>query len=135
MSKTIIQLKRGPFRVREAVVDGHRPLRKVYCRRVDLLVSDDQSCELQFRFYIKDEKLETSKAYELERFIKGIDNFSWISIGNVGIINQLSALLTQNPKWARGRFSVEFYFSSRQIVQCYDVGLFYEDRILVMARR
>ncbi len=134
MSKLIIPLKRELFRVAEIVVDGHRPLRQIYCRRFDLVVNECEKGEVEFRIYIRDGRLDMSKAYELEQFIKGLRHFSWISIDNIKIIEQLSALLIQNPKWGRGKFSVEFYFTTRQIRQTYNVGLFYQELTLIMVR-
>ena len=133
--KTIINLKGRPFRVKEVIVEGHRPLRKIHCKRCELLVLDQLDVTLEFKFYIKDAKLDMLKAYDLERFISGINKFSSISITNASVVSQLAALFTQNTRWARGKFSIDFCFTTRQLVHSFSVGLFYENGVLVMVRR
>nr|WP_295932197.1 hypothetical protein [uncultured Dyadobacter sp.] len=133
--KAIINLKGRLFRVKEVIVGGHRPLRQIHCKRCELLVLDELDVTLKFRFYIKDVKLDMLKAYDLERFISGIYKFSSISISNAAVVSQLAALFTQNMKWAQGKISVDFCFTTRQLVHSFEVGLFYEDGALVMVRK
>lgn len=129
----IVNLKKDIFRISEIVLDEVRPLRKVYCKRLDLLLSDKVPGEGIFRFDLRDSRLDQSKTYEVELLVRKLNALIWITVDNRGVIESLAdTLRASGTDNSINRFSIELCLKHKHVVKVYEVGLFFNDKALVL---
>lgn len=128
----IVNLKKDIFRISEIVFADVRPLRKVYCKRLNLLLSDAVPCEAVFSFDLRDSRLDQSRTYELELLVRKLNALSWITVDNRIVIESLADTLRTGGTGKINKFSIELCLKHKRIMKSYEVGLFFDDNALVL---